>query len=207
MKLALFPLNLVPFPNEKLNLHIFEPRYKQLIGECLDHALNFGIPSYIDNKIEYGTEVKIAKMVKAYEDGRMDLTVEGVRVFKVLEFIPQSSEKLFPVGIVSYLQNIEDTNAQDQTIFYDALTELFSLMSLDGKVKLHQNIKSFEIAHKMGLTLNQEYELLGIESEKERQGLLLSHIRVAIPILKQMQRAQEVIKMNGHFRYFNPLKL
>ena len=80
-------------------------------------------------------------------------------------------------------------------------------MNLEGKVTLHENIKSFEIAHKMGLTLNQEYELLLIESERERQEYLLTHIRVALPILKQMQRAQEVIKMNGHFRYFNPLKL
>lgn len=207
MKLALFPLNLVPFPYEKLNLHIFEPRYKQLIGECLDQGLNFGIPSYIGNKIEFGTEVKIVKMVKAYEDGRMDITVEGERVFKVQEFIPLSPEKLFPVGMVSYLQNIDDTTESDQVIFHEALKELFSLMSLEGKVKLHQNIKAFEIAHKMGLTLNQEYELLTIESESERQALLLAHIRAAIPILKQMHRAQEVIKMNGHFRYFNPLKL
>ncbi len=207
MKLALFPLNLVPFPREKLNLHIFEPRYKQLISECIDLGHNFGIPAYVNNIIEYGTEVKIAKVAEAYDDGRMDITVEGIRVIKVLEFIPESDEKLFSTGEVSYLQNIEDTTEQDQIIFYEALNELFTLMSLDGKVMLHRNLKAFEIAHKMGLTLNQEYELLTLESERERQRLLLSHIRVSIPILKQMKRAQEVIKMNGHFRYLNPLKL
>ncbi|MFC2188051.1 LON peptidase substrate-binding domain-containing protein [Fulvivirgaceae bacterium LMO-SS25] len=207
MKLALFPPNLVPFPKEKLNLHIFEPRYKQLIGECLDKGLNFGIPSYIDNKIEYGTEVQIAKVEKLYDDGRMDISVEGLRVFKVLSFNPHATEKLYPSGIVSYLHNIEDTSAESQKVFYNALLELFLLMNLEGKVMLHENIKSFEIAHKMGLTLNQEYELLLIESERERQDYLLAHIRVALPILQQMQRAQEIIKMNGHFRYFNPLKL
>lgn len=207
MKLALFPLNLVPFPKEKLNLHIFEPRYKQLIGECLEQGLNFGIPSYIDNKIEYGTEVQISKGEKLYDDGRMDIRVEGLRVFKVLSFDPYDSEKLYPSGVVSYLQNIENSTAESQMVFHTALVELFSLMNPEGKVMLHENIKSFEIAHKMGLTLNQEYELLLIESERERQEYLLTHIRVALPILQQMQRAQEVIKMNGHFRYFNPLKL
>ena len=58
--LPLFPLNLIVFPHEDLNLHIFEPRYRQLINECLDEKKTFGIPAFVNNKLlGYGTEVEV----------------------------------------------------------------------------------------------------------------------------------------------------
>ena len=63
--LPLFPLNLIAFPMEDLNLHIFEPRYRELINECLDDGKTFGIPTFLDGKLPgFGTEVKITKLSK-----------------------------------------------------------------------------------------------------------------------------------------------
>ena len=71
--LPLFPLKLVAFPGERLNLHIFEPRYKQLIRECSENQITFGIPAFIDNKIvNIGTEIKLEKIENTYENGELD---------------------------------------------------------------------------------------------------------------------------------------
>jgi Lon protease-like protein len=205
MNLRLFPLNLVPFPGQALNLHIFEPRYKQLIQECLAEGESFGIPSYIQNTIEYGVEMLITSVEKTYEDGRMDIKTVGRRVFKVEKFNAIAPGKLYSDGSVHFLENRLDQHAEGQAIFTEFLHKLFSLMQLDQKIGIHPKITSFEIAHKMGLTLQQEFELLKLASESERQNYLIAHIKAALPILEQMKRAKAVIKMNGHFRYFNPL--
>jgi hypothetical protein len=102
--LPLFPLNLVAFPGEKLNLHIFEPRYKELINECLEENKHFGIPAYIYNKLEgFGTEMKITKLVKRYEDGRMDISTEGVNVFELMDYENPLKDKLYAGGNVRIL--------------------------------------------------------------------------------------------------------
>lgn len=207
IELPLFPLNLVAFPGEKLNLHVFEPRYKQLIGECLDQGSTFGIPSYMDNRVEYGTEMKIERLVKIYEDGRMDISTLGLRVFKVEAFFAHQSGKLHPGGRVHIIEGYDYETPPSQQEFFETLTKVFQVMELEEKVRLHPEIKAFEIAHKIGFTLNQEYELLQIKSEAERQQFVLGHLRVALPILKQMAKAKEIIQMNGHFKYFNPLEL
>ena len=67
--IPIFPLNLVVYPGEKLNLHIFEPRYKQLIRECHANGKPFGIPAVLDNQVkEMGTLVQIREIVKEYEN-------------------------------------------------------------------------------------------------------------------------------------------
>jgi Lon protease-like protein len=205
--LALFPLNLVAFPGETLNLHIFEPRYKQLIGECLDSGSSFGIPAYINNTVDYGTEMTIEKLVKLYEDGRMDISTKAHDVFRVKNFQAQQSNKLYPAGTVEMQKDYEFELPESQEDFYLTLKELFEVMDLQEQVLLHRGISSFEIGHKIGLTLNQEYELLTLRTESERQQIILGHLRAALPILRQMAKAREIVKMNGHFKFFNPLDL
>ncbi|HEY0108163.1 MAG TPA: LON peptidase substrate-binding domain-containing protein, partial [Fibrella sp.] len=72
--IPLFPLSLVVYPGEDLNLHIFEPRYRQLVSECIEEEKTFGIPAFIENKLPgYGTEVHVTTLHKRYDDGRMDV--------------------------------------------------------------------------------------------------------------------------------------
>jgi Lon protease-like protein len=205
--LSLFPLNLVVFPNEKLNLHIFEPRYRQLIGECLEQDSTFGIPAFISNKIEsYGTEMKIVAMNKAYEDGRMDIETQGVHIFKLLSFDNPFGDKLYAGGDVETVDLLDDTSEDIFNELVQALKRLYELLqlNLDLNFKSYQFI-SFEMAHKVGLSVEQEYELLTIPSESDRQLYLLSHLKRAIPIIYDMERTKERVRMNGHFRHFDPL--
>lgn len=81
--IPIFPLGIVVYPGEELNLHIFEPRYKQLIRECYADAKPFGIPAVIDDKLnEMGTLVRITEITTVHEDGRMDIRTRGERVFR-----------------------------------------------------------------------------------------------------------------------------
>src|SRR6478752_6170341 len=84
--IPIFPLEIVVYPGEKLNLHIFEEKYKQLIRECYNEKKLFGIPAVLKNKIvETGTLLEITEIVKKYADGRMDITVKGKSVYRILE--------------------------------------------------------------------------------------------------------------------------
>ena len=85
--LSLFPLNLIVYPGEDLNLHVFEPRYRQLINECLEEERTFGIPAFINNKLPgYGTEMHVTTLHKRYPDGRMDIKSKGLGRFPTGEF-------------------------------------------------------------------------------------------------------------------------
>jgi Lon protease-like protein len=81
----IFPLGIVVYPGEALNLHIFEPRYKQLINECFTQKKPFGIPVVLDKQMqEFGTLVEIESIAKQYEGGEMDIHTRGTKVFRML---------------------------------------------------------------------------------------------------------------------------
>ena len=85
--LPLFPLSLIVFPGEELRLHIFEPRYRQLIQECIDDQITFGIPAVMDADMgNIATEVVLEGVEKRYAEGRMDITTRGVRRARILDY-------------------------------------------------------------------------------------------------------------------------
>lgn len=203
--LPLFPLNLVAFPGEELNLHIFEDRYKQLISECLELKTSFGIPSYVKTRIEYGTEVEIEDVVKNYEDGRMDITTHALRVFKVMNFTDMVNGKLYAGGDISYLENVYDEDYSTRYEMISLIKELYQAIDVVKEVEVAEDITSFDIGHKVGLSLEEEYQLLKIEKEIDRQEFIIQHLKKTIPVLKKVERTKEKIRMNGHFKHFDPL--
>ena len=203
--LPLFPLNLVAFPGETLNLHIFEDRYKELIGECIARDIPFGVPSYVANQLEYGTEVMIIEVVKKYDDGRMDIATQATRVFRVLSFDNPAKGKLYAGGEVSFLENEYDADNHSRPEMISLIKELFSVISMVDRVEVADDITSFDVAHKIGMSLEQKYALLQVERESERQQVIVQHLRNTIPVLREMEQTKERIRMNGHFRKYDPL--
>ncbi len=205
-EIPLFPLNIVAFPGESLNLHIFEPRYKQLINDCLTANSVFGIPSYVNNKLEYGTEVKILEVTKTYEDGRMDIKTQGTRIFEVVEYTDQWNDKLYAGGIVQYLENDFDYKFTVREQMFMLAMELFQWLQMGDKVNITADSNSYTIAHKIGLSLEEEYKLLQILEESERQQFIIKHLSKLLPALERAQAAREMIKQNGHFKHLIPPK-
>lgn len=204
-ELPLFPLNLVAYPGEELNLHIFEPRYRQLVMECLNTNSTFGVPSYVLSKIEYGTEVKITKLEKTYEDGRMDIRTVGLSIFKVIDFVSPWPGKLYSGGTVEMVQNTADGDVVLQEELYKLASDLFEWLGMQELVKFDQKLLTYTIAHKIGLSKEQEYELLKTSSERKRQEYLINYLKLTIPIVKQMEQAKDRIRQNGHFKHLDPL--
>ena len=127
----IFPLGIVVYPGENLNLHIFEPRYKQLINEC--HAENklFGIPAVIDNRMQdYGTLVQIIEITTVHENGEMDIKTQGVKVFRVLEVIREIPDKLYSGAIVNYPNNLTYGNAEVMRRVINSIRELHKLLNI-----------------------------------------------------------------------------
>lgn len=202
--LPLFPLKLVAFPDEPINLHIFEPRYKQLINDILETGDTFGIAVYIDSLMPFGTEVQLLDVSKLYEDGRMDIKTKALGVFEILSFDNPMPGKLYAGGKVSFKEN--DLKVPEliyrEFLFY--LKELLRL--LNHPVDLVPfAVNSFSFAHKIGLTLAEEYELLTMEKESDRIAYLLRHLMKVIPVMREMEAAKKKIQMNGHFKNLDPL--
>ncbi|WKN46136.1 LON peptidase substrate-binding domain-containing protein [Tunicatimonas pelagia] len=203
--LPLFPLKLVAFPGEQLNLHIFEERYKQLINECINESKRFGIPAYLNNQIEYGTEISVERVGKAYADGQMDIVTIAHRVFRVIEFYRVAPGKLYAGGDVVFLDNIADQDFAKQQQMVELTLELFDILSLSDSFTVGDQLSAFDIGHKIGLSNQKKYELLQIEQESSRQQFVIDHLKESIPVVRDMESARERIRMNGHFRKFDPL--
>ncbi len=203
--LPLFPLNLIVYPGEDLNLHIFEPRYRQLISECIDEERTFGIPAFIDNKLPgYGTEMHVTTLHKRYDDGRMDVKSKGIGVFRLVNFENPVAGKLYAGGEVELVEPGNGFSAH-----VDALAErigrLYQLLQIETDYDPVSENFSYRVAHKVGLSVEQEYELLMLESEAERQLFLIQHLNTVLPVVADMERTKQRIRMNGHFKNLDPL--
>jgi Lon protease-like protein len=204
--LPLFPLNLVVFPHEDLNLHIFEPRYRQLINECLDENKTFGIPAFVNDKLlGYGTEIEVKHLSKRYGDGRMDIKTKGLRVFRIVDFQNPAPNKLYAGGEVVFIDN-EDLNEEINPYLLNLVEKLYKLLKLKFEANKREYIPfSYQIVHKIGIAMSEEYELLTIPTEKLRQEILIDHLERIIPIVAEVERTKERIAMNGHFKELDPL--
>ncbi len=200
--IPIFPLNIVVYPGEQLNLHIFEPRYKQLINECHKEKKLFGIPSVIDNRMQdFGTLVRISEITTVHENGEMDIKTEGEKVFRILEVIKEIPEKLFSGAIVNYPTNHTTGSEEVMRRVVNSIRELFKLLNLDKDFKKNDaDLSSYDVAHHVGLSLQEEYELLNLMHERQRQEYLKRHLRKVIPLVAEMEQLKEKVKLNGHFK-------
>lgn len=199
----IFPLEIVVYPGEPLNLHIFEPQYKQLIRECIDSKKPFGIPAVLDKKIgELGTLVEITELVKEYDNGEMDVRTRGISVFKVLEVIKEIPDKLYHGAIVNYPENIaEPGDSNISNLIMSEVRRMYALLNVENKFpEIGEHLVSYRIAHYVGLSRQQEYELLGIFTEIQRLEYLRRHLNAMIPLIKELEEVKARIQMNGHFR-------
>ena len=208
--IPIFPLGVVVYPGEKLHLHIFEPRYKQLINECFELKKPFGIPTVVNNQMQdIGTLVEVTDIVQVYENGEMDIKTQGLQVFRVLEVIKTVPEKLYSGAIVNYPEN--DTDAGNRELMQKVVLgvkELHRLLNISKDFrKSDENLNSYDVAHHAGLSLEEEYEVLGLLREVQRQEYIRRHLQKVLPMLMEMEQLKEKVKLNGHFRNLSAFDL
>src|ERR671933_962212 len=102
----LFPLGIVALPHELVPLHIFEERYRTMIGECLEHGSEFGIVCAADDGLRpVGCAVEIAEVLERMEDGRMNILTRGTRPFRIVD---EHGERPYPSGTVEFLADKDE---------------------------------------------------------------------------------------------------
>lgn len=208
--IPIFPLSLVVYPGEKLPLHIFEPRYKQLVKESFEAKKPFGVPAVVNNHLqEMGTLVQVTEIVQVYENGEMDIKTEGLEIFRVLEMIKLVPDKLYGGAIVNYPPNMMvSPNRELMEKIVTGIKELHRLLNITKDFrKPDEELDSYDVGHHVGMSLDEEYELLGLMQEIQRQEYIKRHLQKVLPMLIQMEHLKEKVKLNGHFRNLSPLDL
>lgn len=200
-----FPLKLVAFPGEQVNLHIFEPRYKQLINECLDTGQTFVIPLFSEMIKDFGSEMKVERLVKRYETGEMDIITRCQNAVQIFSFHNKLEPKLYAGGEVEAIENIQDQEPAQWEELRALAKRLIKVLKMESTFDVDLVENSFELAHKLGLSLEQEYDMLKMVRESQRQAYMINHLKRALPLVSEMERAKEKIKMNGHFQHHDPL--
>ena len=204
--IPLFPLNLVVFPGEKLNLHIFEPRYRQLVRDCLEADLSFGIPPFLDNQLsELGTEMRLVNVEKSYANGELDIRSRAVGVFRLRQFQRQAPGKLYAGGQIEEIVQDEESDPLLRQIITAQVRQLYEALGLKKLLlELDPDYRIFDIAHHVGFSTEQEYQLLTTTSEVERQHLVREHLDRTLPVVLETERLKERVRLNGHFKELIP---
>ena len=200
--IPIFPLAIVVFPHEELNLHIFEPRYKQLIQDCVTAKKPFGIPVVLDNRVsEMGTLIEIREISKTYDTGELDIRTVGKKVFRTLEIIKDVPGKLYNGAIVDYPLNREHGRRTLMKKVITATKLLHEMLHVEKlNTKEEASLWSYDLAHHVGLSIEEEYEFLSLMNELQRQEYLKRHLAKVIPVVAEMEALKKKIKLNGHFK-------
>ncbi len=195
--LPLFPLDLVLFPGTPLPLHIFEPRYREMISECLDQKKLFGVVrAKEDGVAEIGCTAEIITLAKKYPDGRMDIVTEGRERFEIMQV---NQERSFLQAEVLYLQDEPDApTAEDiaQAVkLRDEIVELAGTASSGGNESPQV---AFSLVAPLPLDLDFKQTLLGMKSEAERMQAVVSYLETIMPNLRRTVRVRQKAGGNGH---------
>lgn len=203
--LPLFPLGLVLYPSEHLPLHIFEERYKDLTQYCLGHDVPFGIVLVEDGSLaSTGTTARIRDVTNRYDDGRLDILVEGEERFSVDDVYSRKSYYTADVTLRPEADESADLSLKER-----AITQHMKLLELAGRTVrpgLYEDVAylSYVLAQNAGLDDTQKQEVLELDSENERIAYLVDHFGQLIPRVEQKGNLQRRIRSNGHFKDFPP---
>jgi Lon protease-like protein len=196
--LPLFPLDIVLLPGAPLPLHVFEPRYKEMIAECLAGDKLFGIVrSQEEGVADIGCTAEILDVTKKYEDGRMDITTAGRRRFEVMEV---NQERSFLQAEVMFIED-EPGSATKQEIdtaveLHKQLMEIAGVEEEEGYSDIAQ--LSYYLAGSLPLDLDFKQNLLTMKSEAERMPVVVSYFQTILPALRRTAMARKLAGGNGH---------
>lgn len=197
--IALFPLDVVLLPGAPMPLHIFEPRYKEMIAESLEKSLPFGIVrAQQDSVAEIGCSAEISEVVKKYEDGRLDIVTEGLKRFQITGL---DQERSFLRGEVDFFEDDEEQAAPKPEA--EKLIKLHGeLLAVAGAeatgIEADDPQLSFHLAGSVPLDLDFKQNLLGMRSESQRVTAMVEYYTLLVPRLKRTLFVKEKSKGNGH---------
>lgn len=187
-------------PGTPLPLHIFEPRYKEMIAECRADGSEFGIVRAVENGIaEIGCTAEIVSVTKEYPDGKLDLLAEGRRRFEVMELNQERSFLRAEVLIIP--DEPGSSSEQERTRARELHRQILEVAGAAQDISAaNDGTLSFILAASLPLDLDFKQKLLGILTENERMQVLTSYLENILPTLRRAAHAREKAGGNGHVR-------
>jgi len=200
IRIPLFPLPLVLFPHAILPLHIFEPRYKQMIRECIDAESKFGVILAGDRGIaKVGCTAEVTEVTRQFDDGRMDIQVEGRGAFEIESVV---EEKPYYEANVRMLE--DDTDAKNAAI-PENLLELYArchILLFGGEPEEfdrdNNESLAFALAEDLPLDVEDKQTILALRDENERLARLVPMLNQLIPQAEVRYRMRRKAGGNGH---------
>jgi ATP-dependent Lon protease len=199
-EIGLFPLGLVLLPSEHVPLHIFEPRYRELIGECLEGGGEFGLVFADDDGMrEIGTLAAVAEVVTRFPDGRLNVVVEGGARFRLVEL---TSGRSYQTGLVEPVTDRDDPAPEEAVD--RALAVFRRVVALAGSEAEPPDARhpelSFALAGRFELAPSLKQSLLRRTSERERLETVTGLLERAAASAERQREVQELARGNGHVR-------
>jgi len=197
----LFPLDLVALPTEYVPLHIFEERYKTMIGEILDRGGEFGIVWLADDELKgVGCACAVARVLERFDDGRLNILCRGTRPFRLVE---REDRLPYPAGTVEFLddkpEDRDDATADRAHTAYAELVEQATDKKPDPDEL--EAMDAYSMAATVDFGLDAKQGLLELRSENARLRLVDRLFRAAAKRLDLIERAQERARSNGKVRF------
>ena len=196
--LALFPLDVVLFPDAPLPLHVFEPRYKEMVRDLLDSREHFGVVRARENGIEQvGCTAEIVAVAKQYEDGRMDIVTEGRKRFEIMQV---DMEKTYLRAEVLYIVDEPERPTEEAVRrLLEMQREMLELMGANAEVPDPDDQQlTLAIAATMPFDLDMKQQLLASKSEPQRMTALIEYYEKVLPGLRRAVKARHKAGGNGH---------
>jgi ATP-dependent Lon protease len=199
-RIPLFPLNVVLLPGAELPLHIFEPRYRDMVKNCLEEKSEFGMLLSLPKGVaRVGCTAEIKAVVQRYEDGRMDILTAGRAPFRVVELF--TKDPLLE-GHVDYL---DDRETPANPRIQRELVELFEAchtLIFDDYPKSLEGVSTEELSYLVAATLPMDLlwkqQILELRSEADRQERLVAYLREWAPHLQKSEALRQRARGNGH---------
>jgi Lon protease-like protein len=191
MQIPLFPLGLLPLPDELVSLHIFEPRYRQLLADAETHDINFGIYCNHElNKLKLGGVMKLESVVKKYPTGESDIVVRCVDTFSLQKMYRSYKTKPYPGGDLE-LWNA-DLNEMGDASAYDLFLEFQTKRNITNHSAV---FNLFQIAAELNLDLFDRYKFLTFTYEKKLQ-FIQSQLKFHLHLLNQEEKSKDLFHLN-----------
>jgi Lon protease-like protein len=197
----LFPLGIVALPSEVVPLHIFEERFKTMIGECLERESEFGIVWLSDNGLRpIGCACEITEVLERMEEGRMNILTRGTRPFRIVE---RQEDLAYPAGEVEFL--LDRTEQVDPQLLDEAHETYATLVeqATDNRPDTGElaPMGAYDMAATVDFGLDAKQGLLDLRSENARLRLIIRLFRAAAKRLDFAERAQARARSNGKVRF------
>lgn len=189
--MAMFPLGVFLLPGEEIPLRIFEPRYKQLIGECEENKNTFGIPYIMGDEIKtYGSEVELLNVVARNNKGEMVIMIKGISNFHLLDFTETLPGKLYGGGIIEYVNDNYSTTNPELIVLVKKLK--LNIDPVMGSLVTDNSINLFSIAKSMMLNSNEKFAFYSLRDSYKMEKYLIKRLRY----IEQLQAQEKLLENN-----------